>query len=235
MAGLASRVHANSQKIIFSAPPASQVPESQSSLSALTLYTLTPDRRTLRIPLQRSPPPNEHFGKGPSHSVPTGLDSWFLLDALRPDQRHELRVNWAATQPTEFEISGHTADEVFAMPNLLAELSEYVDRQVPHPGLADRLHASSLGEGTASSLFVKVRCAADYYTVEGSLMEKPPPVLVDLILDPYAFNVVPESLLPVIGYITVLVIVAWLISQWVWRWLDQVKSEKTRERKSHVK
>jgi len=163
------------------------------------------------------------------------LDSWFLLDALQPDQRHELRVNWAATQPTEFEISSHTVDEVLATPALLAELSEYTKRRARQPSLTDRLHAPSTREGKASSLFVKVRCAADYYTVERGLMEEPPPVLVDLILDPYALNVVPESLLPVIGYITILVFVAWFVSQWIWRWLDKVSSETLRETKSHVR
>ena len=45
-------------------------------------------------------------------------------------------------------------------------------------------------------------------------MKNPPPVLVDLILDPYLFNVLPRSLVPTVGYIVVISIVTWFVAQW---------------------
>lgn len=46
-------------------------------------------------------------------------------------------------------------------------------------------------------------------------MKDPPPVLVDLILDPYLYNVLPQSLVPTVGYIVVISIVSWFVARWV--------------------
>ena len=45
-------------------------------------------------------------------------------------------------------------------------------------------------------LFLRVRAAADFFTTNKELMSSPPPVDVDLILDPYVSNVFPRSLGP---------------------------------------
>ena len=49
-----------------------------------------------------------------------------------------------------------------------------------------------------------------------------PPVLVDIILDPYVLNVFPKSLVPTAGYLTVLAIGAWFLSGVIWRILVQI-------------
>jgi hypothetical protein len=48
-------------------------------------------------------------------------------------------------------------------------------------------------------------------------MSDVPPVLVDIILDPYLLNVFPKSLVPIAAYLTVLAIGGWYISGLVWR------------------
>jgi hypothetical protein len=44
-------------------------------------------------------------------------------------------------------------------------------------------------------------------------MKYSPPVLVDLILDPYLFNVVPRSLVPTAGYIIVVALASWFMAR----------------------
>jgi hypothetical protein len=46
-------------------------------------------------------------------------------------------------------------------------------------------------------------------------MKDPPPVLVDLILDPYLYNVLPQSLVPTVGYLVVVGVVSWFVAKWV--------------------
>ena len=56
-------------------------------------------------------------------------------------------------------------------------------------------------------------------------MKDPPPVLTDLILDPYLFNLLPRSLLPTVGYITVVAIVTWFVARWVTAALSAIATE----------
>jgi len=53
-------------------------------------------------------------------------------------------------------------------------------------------------------------------------MRNPPPVLVDIILDPFLFNVLPRSLLPTLGYIVVVAVVAYLAARYVVARLDDI-------------
>jgi len=62
---------------------------------------------------------------------------------------------------------------------------------------------------------LQVFAAADYYTMNNTLMEHVPPVFVDIILDPYLFNVVPRSLLPTAAYIIILAIGSWSLSKYI--------------------
>ena len=43
-------------------------------------------------------------------------------------------------------------------------------------------------------------------------MRDVPPVDVDIILDPFLYNVLPRSLLPTVGYILVVAAIAWFLS-----------------------
>lgn len=73
---------------------------------------------------------------------------------------------------------------------------------------------------------MRVRAAADFYTSNKELMSSPPPVDVDLILDPYVFNIFPRSLGPTAVYIVVIAVGAWFISGYIWKLLQPAASEK---------
>ena len=74
--------HANTEKVTFSAPDATDFPGSGPALDNLHLASLTPEVAKVRTSLPVS------F---------EGEDSWYLLQDLHEGQRYELRVCWAAT------------------------------------------------------------------------------------------------------------------------------------------
>lgn len=76
-------------------------------------------------------------------------------------------------------------------------------------------------------LFLRVRAAADFFTTNKELMSSPPLVDIDLILDPYVFNVFPRSLGPTAVYIVVLACGAWLVSGVVWNFLRPGTANKS--------
>lgn len=109
-------------------------------------------------------------------------------------------------------------------------------RAIPSPASA------SLADTRASVLFLRISAAADYYTLDKNLMEKVPPVLVDIILDPYLLNIFPKSLLPTAGYILVVAAASWFVSAYVWRLMfglvnpsDEDDDEVQRDRASKLK
>ena len=55
-----------------------------------------------------------------------------------------------------------------------------------------------------------------------TLMENVPPVFVDIILDPYLFNVLPRSLAPTVAYIILLAIGSWYLSKYISRWIQSL-------------
>lgn len=73
-----------------------------------------------------------------------------------------------------------------------------------------------------SALFLQIFAAADYYTSNKTLMENVPPVLVDIILDPFIFNILPRSLLPTVGYLIVLAAAGWFVAKLIAGWLQMV-------------
>jgi hypothetical protein len=112
-------------------------------------------------------------------------------------------------------VDVYTISEVFDTPALiqnLAEFSEDSQRKRPKPS---RWSARS----KESVVFLRVRAAADFFTTNKELMLSPPSVDVDLILDPYVFNVFPRSLGLTAAYIIVLALGAWIVSGRVWKLL----------------
>lgn len=104
---------------------------------------------------------------------------------------------------------------MFDTPELIQALAAYAEeptRKRPEP-------SRSSARSKESVLFLRVRAAADFFTTNKELMSSPPPVDVDLILDPYVFNVFPRSLGPTAAYITALAFVAWIVSGAVWKFL----------------
>jgi hypothetical protein len=131
-------------------------------------------------------------------------------------------------QPTAFSLHTYILQEVFNNPELIGSLSAYAYARnaeiddLEHQKLVARRAAQSpalskSGESRASILFLRIFAAADYYTLDKSLMENVPPVLVDIILDPYLLNVFPQSLLPTAGYILLVTVASWYVSGYVWQ------------------
>ena len=72
-----------------------------------------------------------------------------------------------------------------------------------------------------SALFLRIFAAADYYSLDAELMEHVPPVLVDVILDPFLGNVFPRSLVPTAGWILVVAAVALFVGWYVTGYFQQ--------------
>lgn len=81
-------------------------------------------------------------------------------------------------------------------------------------------------------LFLQILTAADYYTSNKTLMENVPPVLVDIILDPFIFNVLPQSLLPTTGYLVVLAVSSWFLAKYIAGWLQLVARTDKEKKKA---
>lgn len=62
-------------------------------------------------------------------------------------------------------------------------------------------------------------------------MNEVPPVYVDVILDPYVFNLLPRSLLPTIGYIIVVTILSWFMARRISSWIQSIAAEPGRDKK----
>ncbi|KAK5938106.1 hypothetical protein PMZ80_009695 [Knufia obscura] len=199
---------ANVEKTIFVAPPAVTLPQ-DAAIDNLLLEPLHPERLSVRTFF------NASF---PTDDKPHGDESWALLEGLSPRQRHELRICWLATQPTAFQIDTFTMAEAFETAELIISLTTYSYARHAQLSAAeiDALKANRFktpgGSDRSSVLFLRVQAAADYFSLNKTLMENVPPVHVDLILDPYLFNVFPISLLPTAGYIIVVAVSAWFIS-----------------------
>lgn len=220
-------VVANVEKTIFVAPDHLTVPK-DSSIDKLLLTSLNPDRLKFRTHLNASFPTDEK---------PHGEDTWALLEGLTPGQRYELRVCWLATQPTAFWIYTHSLNSVFESANLITSLSIYsYARQAQLSSndienLQKERFVSTEGKDT-SMLFLQIQAAADYFSLNRTLMEQVPPVHVDLILDPYLFNIVPQSLIPTAVYIVITAVFAWFLSGWA---IQQLTAYLARSRQEIAK
>ena len=140
-------------------------------------------------------------------------------------------------QPTDFTLITHTLTEVFETPNLIETLATYAEQQQQQSTLDDLLDISEhprfrssteeSNSDEATALFLYVFSAAAFYSTNRTLMQYPPPVLVDIILDPYLLNILPRSLLPTAGYLVGLAVGAWYLSGFIWNWLSSVTQAKS--------
>lgn len=217
-------VLANVEKVIFKAPAHTPVPQ-DSALDNLFLLSLHPDQWSVRTQLKAA---------FPTDDKPHGLDTWTLLEGLEPGRRYELRVCWLATQPTGFWLDTYSLDEAFSNPELISSLSDYAHsrRGSLNDGEVYQLTAARYRADKEakekSFCFLRVQAAADYFSLNKTLMEDVPDVHVDLILDPYILNVFPQSLVPTAGYILVIAIIAWFLQGWIFRrlkaYIDEVNT-----------
>lgn len=143
-----------------------------------------------------------------------------------------------AQQPTAFWLYTHTLTDVLEDPILLASLNMYsyahsADLETsrflePSQRIQSSQRRSPVN--SVSVLFLQIFAAADYYTLDQALMSKVPSVPADLILDPYLMNVLPESLLSTMLYISALAMAAWVLSGFFWTALaDTIRNKPVNE------
>ncbi|WQF81535.1 Putative GPI-Mannosyltransferase II co-activator, Pga1 [Colletotrichum destructivum] len=222
--------HANTEKTIFLGPETVNVPTTPPTIEDLRLDVLTPDDWNKRIELKAS------FPTGDS---PFGATTWLIITNLTQGQRYELRVCWAATQPTTFTLDVFELPTVWGTPELISSLADDAfSRQFEQvdSGNGDKPSQRRKHEYEASLLFVRVQAAADYFTDNATLMTQVEPVSVDLILDPFLLNALPRSLLPTVGYVVVVAILAWFLSRRILVWIQPVLAaeSKSAERKKRM-
>ncbi|KAK9783945.1 hypothetical protein SCAR479_00504 [Seiridium cardinale] len=208
MAGIIATALANTEKAIFLGPKPVNIPPTHPNLEDLRIDSLRPGHWAIRTHVE---------AQFPSATAKFGKATWLVLDELTDGQRYELRVCWAATQPTAFRINTYELETVFGTPELILELSEYsYSRQSGEDESSQGFGASkqrSKSDREASVLLLQVLAAADYFTTNNTLMNDVPPVFVDIILDPYVFNVLPRSLVPTVGYIVAVAVLSWFLAR----------------------
>ncbi|KAF1982171.1 hypothetical protein K402DRAFT_340910 [Aulographum hederae CBS 113979] len=215
---LAHQALANTEKTIFRAPPSVPIPNIHPGLDDLCLHTLSPAQSSLRTTLQ------VYF---PTDEQPRGEQSWYLLEGLKEGRRYEVRVCWLATQPTNFWLDTYPITTVFETPELITPLAIYSHSRTgsgcPNP---DRTGNQGAADYNSSLLFLHIHSAADFFTTDKSLMNDPPSVSVDIILDPYILNIFPQSLVPTAIYITVVAVLGVYLSGLLWSWLVSVTGQR---------
>ncbi|KFY26799.1 hypothetical protein V493_03851 [Pseudogymnoascus sp. VKM F-4281 (FW-2241)] len=208
---------ANVEKTIFIAPSALTIPLDHPTFENLQLQTLSPENPAIRTQLHT---------EFPSDNYPRGPASWFLLGDLVERQRYEVRICWPATQPRSFHLETYEVSDVFKTPSLIMSLAEYSETQQSKPeSVGDSIKSAlqpATGATEQSLLLLSISVAADYYTMDAALMDNPPPVLVDIILDPFILNVFPRSLVPTAGYITMVAIGSFFVARFMSRFLARV-------------
>ncbi|KAI9372002.1 hypothetical protein BJX61DRAFT_509384 [Aspergillus egyptiacus] len=185
---------ANVEKTIFIAPAPFSIPALDPTLDDLGLERLSPTDGMLRTKLNASFPTDES----------TGTQSWYFLENLNPGQRYEVRICWLASQPTAFTLQTYTLSEILEDRSLLSAIYLYSSARLsttpPLTALTPHRRASSAiadpAPTTDSVLFLRIDAAADYFSLDADLMENVPPVLADVILDPFLGNIFPKSLVP---------------------------------------
>jgi hypothetical protein len=214
----------NTEKVIFLAHSPIQIPTIHPTLEDLHLHALTPENSTQRTHLKAA---------FPTASLPDGIATWLLLTNLTPSQRYELRICWAATQPTSFTLSVHSLSTVFSSPELITSLAEFSATQQPslEEAALEQARKPVSKEIEQSLLLLRILAKADYYTMNKTLMKNVPDVYVDIILDPYLGNVFPKSLVPTAIYIVVLAVGAWFLGKWVSAWLLDVQRQDNIDKK----
>ncbi|RDA92961.1 hypothetical protein CP533_5511 [Ophiocordyceps camponoti-saundersi (nom. inval.)] len=220
-------VLANVEKIIFKAPPTVNIPPAKPSLADLGLDSLSPQRTAIRTNLSRIFPAQDQG------LAARGQSTWLLLRHLVEGRRYELRVCWAAVEPTSFTLDAYQLDHVWDTPDLIQSLADYASfrKELAIPTESDDEPSTQPQE---SVLLLHVRAAADYFTDDLELMRHAPPVLVDLILDPFLYNLIPQSLVPIAGYLVLVAILTWFVGQWVVSGLQSVAASPENHAKKQI-
>ncbi|KAK2002430.1 hypothetical protein LX36DRAFT_253736 [Colletotrichum falcatum] len=223
--------HANTEKVIFLGPDTVNIPTLPPTIEDLRLHVLTPDDWTKRLDLKAA---------FPSEDSPSGTTTWLLLNDLTQGQRYELRVCWAATQPTTFTLDVFELSTVWDTPELISSLATYASSrrlEQDNSGAGDKpTQRRKQEEHEASLLFLRVLATADYFTDNVTLIAQAEPVSVDVILDPFLLNALPRSLLPTAVYSVAVAILAWFLSRRILDWIQPVLAAegKSAEKKKRL-
>ncbi|EGR50708.1 uncharacterized protein TRIREDRAFT_105051 [Trichoderma reesei QM6a] len=244
-------ITANTEKVIFTAPPPISLETLTSSSSAAaaafnhnSLPVLGPSTSfSIRTNLTRVFPHNTSDNEQQDEQQ-RGYPSWLVLEDLTPGQRYELRVCWSALEPTEFSLDIYPLNTILSTPHLLQSLSQHTTSLSLSPSLSTpkqqqqqpQQHQDSQKPppNETSILLLRVLAAADYFSHHQSLMkDPPPPVLVDLILDPYIYNVLPQSLVPTVCYLVVVGIASWFVARWAAKALTAIAGSDDKDKKQN--
>jgi len=136
------------------------------------------------------------------------------------------RKKLSSQQPTSFRLDTYQLETVFQSPDLVTSLTQFTDATQMDQKIMEGKSAP-IYNPISSVLFLRVQAAADYYTMNQTLMQEVPPVYVDIILDPFIMNIVPRSLIPTAAYIIVLAIGSWFLAKSVNRWIQLFSRDKT--------
>ncbi|KAF9886647.1 hypothetical protein FE257_011287 [Aspergillus nanangensis] len=122
-------------------------------------------------------------------------------------------------QPTDFTLDTFTLRDAVDDPSILSAIAMYSKIHLSDTNTysipRERQSPGDPAPSSDSVLFLRVRAAADYFSPDPALMETVPPVVADIILDPFLANVFPKSLVPTAGYITVIACLAVVLSWFV--------------------
>lgn len=125
---------------------------------------------------------------------------------------------------------------MFETPELIGSLAEYSESRQPageqyNNELPHHVMEPAVYNTQTPMLLLQIFAAADYYTMNRTLMEQVPPILADIILDPFLFNVFPRSLIPTATYIAILAIGAWYLSKYISELVQRVSQHDLRSEK----
>ena len=139
-------------------------------------------------------------------------------------------------QPTSFRLETYDLPTVFETPELITSLAEYSQARQPEEGepepkVSRRRSFKHTSDDLSSTLFLQVFAAADFYTMNQTLMQYPPLVHVDIILDPFIFNVFPRSLVPTAAYLILLAIGSWHMSKYISKWIAHISQLDIKDEK----
>ncbi|EKD17505.1 hypothetical protein MBM_04366 [Drepanopeziza brunnea f. sp. 'multigermtubi' MB_m1] len=212
-------IAANTEKTIFLGPRSLQVPVEHPTLEDLQLESLSPNHWSLRTHIR---------AEFPTNSSSYGQTSWYLLHNLHEGRRYEVRICWAATQPTSFRLDTFELPTVMETPELIASLAQYSETRQRE--VNEGQEKDNRADGPVSTLLLRIFAAADYFTTNKTLMDNVPPVYVDIILDPFVFNVFPRSLLPTATYLVLVAVGSWYLAKFISGWMENI-SRATFEKK----
>jgi len=186
-------VNANVEKTVFLGPSPVTLQHVRPGLDDLGLQVLTPSDTVLSTRLRL---------QFPTHSLPRGLESWYLLRQLDGARRYEVRICWPATvspwrlpfafpvhmrpqtdhaqQPTDFWLETFPPAHVFATPELVSSLAQYSEQRQAHVNADGQDFKGVASEAPESVLFLRLQAAASYYSTNRTLMDDPPAVDADI-------------------------------------------------------